>query len=163
MKMSMKMPHIHNMLFSIFIIFVLCVFIKFCMRKMSVVENYNNNDTQSNQAYLPQYNPYTITQTNKNKLVLLKQELNDMQHSITDIQNNNMVLQQNISDNTLQNKNLQENQAIQNKKLQDTQSEFKKKQDDLYNYIYSGYSSHGHNYRYNSKSPYTINTNYNNT
>jgi len=56
-----------------------------------------------------------------------------------------------------------DNQAIQNKKLQDTQYEFKKKQDDLYNYIYTGYSSHGHNYRYNSKSPYTINTNYNNT
>jgi len=103
-KMPIKMPHIHNMLFSMFIIFVLCVFMKFYMRKTSVVENYNNNDTQSNQAYLPQYNPYTITQTNKNKLVLLKQELNDMQHSITDIQNNNVVLQQNISDNTLQNR-----------------------------------------------------------
>lgn len=130
------------MLFSI-IIFIILSFVYFYMRNNNIVENYNNNDTRDNQEYLPHYNPYTITQVNKNNILLLKQELNDMQQSITELENNNIKIQNSISANTSQNKELQDNLKTVTDKIKQNQATLKKKQDDLYDYIYNHNNYYG--------------------
>lgn len=96
-------------------------------------ENFSNKeDITSNSYTMPQYDSYIISTNNEDKILLLKQEIDNLN-------NNSNHLQKDISHND---KNISSNKKnmtdFKNKldNLHNKINKINKKQDDLYNYIY---------------------------
>jgi peptidoglycan hydrolase CwlO-like protein len=128
MKFDKKMYSVCLVLFIIIVTLTI-----FYYKNSENYENFSNKeDITSNSYTMPQYDSYIISTNNEDKILLLKQEIDNLNNSSNDLQKDITSNNKNI---TSHKKNMTD---FKNKldNLHNKINKINKKQDDLYNYIY---------------------------